>query len=282
MNWSKTKTILIIALIITNAVMIAYLYSENSFQDNPAISDRMVYQDVILALKGRGIEVAFSETPRTEGIQAVEAAYQRYDIETLGPRFLSGAITENAKGTEAVSGMESLRVMNDIKLIYENRGLPVSTTLPAEEEALGMARRFLADHGYPEDENTVLTSVRVTGMDIEVIFGQQTSHRHIENGVMRLIVADKGIRSFERSWLKIMKIREMTYEVIPPGQALLKLSEQLSPKIDSGQPVVITAMTLGYKLDTDVLNTNILSGDLSPYWRFTTRSGITYSVKALQ
>ncbi len=282
MNWSKTKTILIIALIITNAVMIAYLYSENSLQDNPAVSDRMVYQDVIGVLKDRGIEVAFSETPRTEGIQAVEAAYQTYDRETLGPRFLTGTLTGNAKGTEVVSAAGSLRVLNGIKLIYENRELPVSTVLPAEEEALGMARRFLAEHGYPEDENTALTSVRVTGKDIEVIFGQQTSHRHIENGVMRLIVADKGIRSFERSWLNIVKVREMTYEVIPPGRALLKLSEQLSPERDSDQSVVITAMTLGYKLDTDVLNTNILSGDLSPYWRFTTRSGITYSVKALQ
>lgn len=282
MNWSKTKTILIIALIITNTVMLAYLYSENSIQDNPAISDRMVYQDVISVLKDRGIQVAFPETPKTEGIQAVEAAYQTYDLKAIAPRFLSGEITSNAKGTESLSGTERLRVLNDITLFYENSGLPAATVPPAEEEALGMARRFLSDRGYPVDENTVLSSVRVTGKDIEVVFGQQTSHRHIENGEMRLLVTDKGVRTFERTWLKIMKVREMTYEVIPPGQALLKLSEKLGQESSSGQPVTITAMTLGYKLDTDVLNTNILSGDLSPYWRFTTRSGKTYSVKALQ
>lgn len=282
MNWSKTKTILIIALLITNAVMLAYLYSENRIQDNPTVSDRMVYQDVIDVLKDRGIQVAFQGTPKTEGIQAVEAAYQTYDLEGIAPHFLSGRITCNTKGTECLSGNESLHVLNGIKLVYENSGLPASTAAPAEEEALGMARRFLADHGYPEDENTVLSSVRVIDKDIEVMFGQQTSHRHIENGVMRLLVTDKGVRTFERTWLRIVKVREMTYEVIPAGQALFKLSEQLSQEGGLEMPVMITAMTLGYKLDTDVLNTNILSGDLSPYWRFTTRSGITYAVKALQ
>ena len=282
MNWSKTKTILIIALLITNAIMLGYLYSERRLQDNTAITDRMVYQDVIKVLNERGIQVAFQEAPKIEGIEAVEAAYQTYDLSTIAPRFIGGEFKLNTEDTEASSGSESLRVKDGTTLIYENTGLPVSSVAPAEEEALAMARKFIAQRGYPADENTVLSSVRITGKDIEVMFVQHVSHRQIENGVMRLVVTDHGIRTFERTWLRIIKVREMTYEIIPPGQALLKLSEQLGKPAGVKQAVTITAMTLGYKLDTDALNTNILSGDLSPYWRFSTRSGITYSVKALQ
>ncbi len=282
MNWSKTKTILIIALLITNAIMLGYLYSERRLQDNTAITDRMVYQDVIKVLNERGIQVAFQEAPKIEGIEAVEAAYQTYDLSTIAPRFIGGEFKLNTEDTEASSGSESLRVKDGTTLIYENTGLPVSSVAPAEEEALAMARKFIAERGYPADENTVLSSVRITGKDIEVMFVQHVSHRQIENGVMRLVVTDHGIRTFERTWLRIIKVREMTYEIIPPGQALLKLSEQLGKPAGVKQAVTITAMTLGYKLDTDALNTNILSGDLSPYWRFSTRSGITYSVKALQ
>lgn len=282
MNWSKTKSILIIALLITNAVMLWYLYSERRLQDNHSISDAMVYQDVLTVLKDRNIQVAFKGMPKTEGIQAVEASYQTYDLEALAPRFLAGESTLNSVGTEAHTPQGNLRIVDGIRLVYENRDLDESSNPPAEEEALEMARKFLSAHGYQVDENTILSSVRVVGKDIEVVFNQQTSHRLIENGVMRLVVADKGIRSFERTWLRILKVREMTYEVIPPGRALLKLSETIPDEPTAAQPVVITGMTLGYKLDTDALIADVLSGDLSPYWRFTTRNGITYSIEALQ
>ncbi len=282
MNWSKTKSILIIALLITNAVMLWYLYSEKRLQDNHSISDAMVYQDVLTVLKDRNIQVAFKGMPKTEGIQAVEASYQTYDLEAQAPRFLTGESTLNFEGTEAHTPQGNLRIIDGIQLVYENRDLEESSIAPAEEEALEMARKFLSAHGYQVDENTILSSVRVVGKDIEVVFNQQTSHRLIENGVMRLVVADKGIRSFERTWLRILKVREMTYEVIPPGRALLKLSETIPDEPTAAQPVVITGMTLGYKLDTDALITDVLSGDLSPYWRFTTRNGITYSIEALQ
>lgn len=282
MNWSKTKSILIIALLITNAVMLWYLYSEKRLQDNHSISDAMVYQDVLTILKDRNIQVAFKGMPETEGIQAVEASYQTYDLEALAPRFLAGESTLNFDGTEAHTSQGNLRIIDGIRLVYENKDLDESSIPPAEEEALEMARKFLSAHGYQVDENTILSSVRVVGKDIEVVFNQQTSHRLIENGVMRLVVADQGIRSFERTWLRILKVREMTYEVIPPGRALLKLSETIPDEPTEAQPVVITGMTLGYKLDTDALITDVLSGDLSPYWRFTTRNGITYSIEALQ
>jgi len=283
MNWSKTKTILIVALLITNAVMLSYLYSEKRLRDNPAVSDRMVYQDVIAVLKERNILVAFQGTPKTDGVQAVEASYQTYELQTLAPLFLPSGFTINLEGTEAVSAKESLKVLGGTHLLYENNSLPEPIEALAEEEALEMARKFLSGHGYPVDENAQLSSVKVSGKDIEVVYGQQTSHRQIENGVMRLVVSDQGIRSFERTWLRILKVREMTYEIIPPGKALLKLSEEI-PMEDqlSGQQIAITEMTLGYKLDTDALNTDILSGDLSPYWYFTTRSGKPYTIKALQ
>jgi len=282
MNWNKTKTILIIALLITNAVMLGYLYSEKRLQNNPVVSDRMVYQDVLTVLKARNIHVAFQEMPETEGIQAVEAAYQTYDLTALAPRFLKGKFELNPGETKARSGQETLEVLEGIRLLYENKGLPPSVKIPAEEEALDMARKFLAAHDYAVDENTILSSVKIRENDLEVVFGQQASHRQIENGVMRLVVSDQGVRSFERTWLKILKVREMTYDIIPPGRALLKLSELVADEQESGQPTVITAMTLGYKLDTDALNADIQSGDLSPYWRFTTRSGRPYTVKALQ
>lgn len=282
MNWSKTKSILIIALLITNAVMLWYLYTQKRLQDNHSISDAMVYQDVLTVLKDRNIQVAFKGIPKTEGIQAVEASYQTYDLEALVPRFLIGESTLNSEGTEAHTPQGNLRIIDGIRLVYENRDLDESSNPPAEEEALDMARKFLSAHGYQVDENTILSSVRVVGKDIEVVFNQQTSHRLIENGVMRLVVADQGIKSFERTWLRILKVREMTYEVIPPGRALLKLSETIPDEPTAAQPVVITGMTLGYKLDTDALIADVLSGDLSPYWRFTTRNGITYSIEALQ
>lgn len=283
MNWNKTKTILIIALLITNVIMLGYLYTENRLLNNPAISDRMVYQDVLAVLKERNIQVAFQEMPQAEGIQAVEAAYETYDLTAVAPRFLKGKFELNPGETQARSGQETLQIQGGISLLYENKGLPPSVKVPAEEEALDMARKFLAAHYYAVDENTILNSVRIRENDLEVVFGQQASHRQIENGVMRLVVSDQGVRSFERKWLRILKVREMTYEIIPPGRALMKLSEEI-PREDqlSGQQIIITAMTLGYKLDTDALNTNIQSGDLSPYWRFTTRSGRTYTVKALQ
>lgn len=282
MNWRKTKTILIIALLITNAVMLGYLYWENRQQSHPDVVDRMVYGDVLAILENRNIQVVFPEPPKTESLQAVEAAYETYDLEAQAHRFLPEDFQLDEELGEARFGREILSINDSIRLRYANNGLPASGSLPAEEAALDTARKFMAAHGYPADENTILSSVRVLGKDLEIEFSQQTSHRQIENGVMRLVVSDQGVRSFERTWLKILGVREMTYTVIPPGRALLKLSEILAREPSTGQPVVITAMTLGYKLDTDALNTNILSGDLSPYWRFTTRSGITYPVKALQ
>lgn len=282
MNWSKTKTILIIALLITNAVMLGYLYSQKKGQENAAVLDRMVYQDVLKVLTDRKIQVAFPGIPETDGVQAVEAAYETYDLPLVAKRFMGESFEVNGEGTEASLKGQRVRVLNDIKLFYEDTSIPPSSKVLAEEAALEIARKFIIAHGYPLDENTLLSSVKVKGKDIEVVFGQQTSHRLIENGMMRLMVGEGGVHSFERTWLKVLAVREMTYEIIPAGRALMKLSEQLSNDLSPDQTAVITGMTVSYKLDTDAVNSNILSGDLSPYWRFTTRSGITYSIKALQ
>jgi len=281
MNWSKTKTILIIALIITNAVMLGYLYLEHRQQTNTAVADRQVYRDVVSVLAARDITVAFQNMPETEGVQAVEAEYETPDLEALAPAFLPEGYTLSETEPVAQAGQETLTVADGVRLLYKNNGLPEAAGALAEEEALELARQFLSDHGYPLDENTRLGGLRILDSEVEVTFVQQLGHRLIENGQMRLMVSAQGVRSFERTWLRILEVREMTYEIIPPGRALLKLSETL-PKDPGSPPVIITSMTVGYRLDTDALSAHILSGDLSPYWRFTTRTGVTYSVKALQ
>lgn len=281
MNWSKTKTILIIALLITNAVMLGYLFQEHRQKTDAMVADRMIYQDVISVLASRDITVGFQGMPETAGVQAVEAAYLQQDVTEAAARLLpEGYRVKEGEGV-AELGARSVTVSDGIRLLYRDEGLAASGDVLAEEEALETARKFLAEHGYDAGENARLSSIRNIGGDIEIVYMQQLGHRLIENGQMRLVISSQGVRSFEYSWLKILKVREMAFDIIPPGRALLKLSE-LIPIEAEMPPIVITSMTVGYRLDTDALNTHILSGDLSPYWRFATRTGVTYSVKALQ
>lgn len=282
MNWSKTKSTLIIALVITNIIMLAYIFSERQMQKSPEVYDRMVYSDVLKVLESRNITVAFSAVPPIEGIQAVEAAYQSYDLGNMADRFLPNGYAVSSDGTEATFAGQKLRIIDRRQLIYDNKDVEPSTETMAEEEGLAVARKFMEDHGYSVDETMRLSSVRVVPEGMEVVYGQQIGHRDVENGLMRVVVSGAAVRRFERSWLNVLKVREMNYSIIPPGRALLKLTEQLSSEQGHGTPIIITAMTVGYQLDTNAINTYILSGDLSPYWRFTTRSGVTYSVKALQ
>lgn len=217
MNWSKTKTILIIALIITNAVMLGYLYLEHRQQTNTAVADRLVYRDVVSVLAARDITVAFQNMPETEGVQAVEAEYETPDLEALAPAFLPEGYTLSETEPVAQAGQETLTVADGVRLLYKNNGLPEAAGALAEEEALELARQFLSDHGYPLDENTRLGGLRILDSEVEVTFVQQLGHRLIENGQMRLMVSAQGVRSFERTWLRILEVREMTYEIIPPG-----------------------------------------------------------------
>ncbi|MBK5251388.1 MAG: two-component system regulatory protein YycI [Peptostreptococcaceae bacterium] len=263
MDWTKAKTILIIAFIITNAFLFYNLEKDGPSSDNLSGLAAERIEEVEEILDKRGISLPLGIPREMPEVASLEVAYFQIDKYAEAEAFLVNGFNP---GDDSFSkGPEALRVLEGKMLVYENTEV-FQGDEPSIDDAVDSAEVFLEEKGFSLKDAILESAISENGL-VELIYVQIVKDLPLENGRMELLVSTLGVARIERIWMEVISVGDSARKVIPAAKALLMALETLEERRINE----IEGMDLIYLFDTKKTSLSkwqdIKSGTALPVWR---------------
>lgn len=276
LEWSKTKSILIIGLILTNVILSLYLFSSDSLFSKGDISEDQSLKEVISILEKNNIYINMDSVNYYQIIQDLELEYEIYELDKIGKSIIDGdfEVDENA----AYSDNERVEIYSNTEIVYENENNSTENSDADSKNAEIVADKFISKIGFSNDDKYIF-STSINDNTTTITYKQSYNGFFLEDTYMNVVVKGDTVVEFNRKWFKIKNVYDNNRRVIAPSKALFLFMDQFE---NSNSKIIITDISFGYKLDTGVINSNVASGDAFPYWRIRTESDKIYFIEAIE
>lgn len=234
MDWTKAKSILIVALLVTNLVLIATYFSQNNrFWDD----EREMRDVTVKLLEEKNI---FVETDIPEGHRRMPKLTVSFDK----------ADEEIVKEQLALQKSLPIRERSDENLIAVTESFI---------EACGLMTDTVTFDRIEHKENETL-----------VTYKNYINGVAIEDSSIICTIRNGKITDFQRNWLKPVEINDIEKEVIPARAALIKFMSENT----EGEKINIEDISLVYWLDSSVFDAEAPITDTAfPAWKITYNRG---------
>lgn len=204
MNWSKAKTILIIALIITNGILLYTVYSEENPMDPSLDEDFIGEVERALGEIGIGLETPI---PRFKpSLYGLIVEYEMKEIEALNQDFFKGQGVISTKGegfSEINYENELVSLINDKMILYESKDREEIYKIESATEAVEIGLNFLQERNF--DIKDMRTSfVRMEDDLYTIEFTKVYKDNLLESTFTNMQVDNSGVKNFQRSWLNVL------------------------------------------------------------------------------
>lgn len=275
MDWSRIKTTLILALVLTNVILGTFVWIG---RDDSQKSESQQLENVLTILKSQNIHIKTAEMKIPNEMPVLEATYQLYDLEAIAKGFYKDEYYQ--VNDSYVDNRSKLEVFNKNTLIYQVLDAMVSDEI-APEEALEIAEAFLDSIGFNSEEK-VLEAINNEDDETVVTFAHTLEGQFVNGSFMSLRIKGKEVVFFERQWLSVEKVNSRTVHLIPLSKAFYSLVGEVNKiRADEQTPIEISSFELGYVMDQKIFDTKIQSGEAFPYYRFITSTGLKIYVEAI-
>lgn len=228
MDWTKAKTILIVALLITNLVLLATWFSQGSRFE----TDAKEMEEVTISLledKGIYIETAIpKERPR---MGSLTVQYDTVDKEKID------------------------------QLLAQQK--PIAQTDQTDENYRIISEAFIEAAGLMT-ENVTFSHIASTGVDTQVFYKNYINDIPIEDSYIICTIREGKLIGFERYWLNPIKINDIEREVTPALAALIRFMTENAQQ----EEIHVQEISLVYWLDSSVIDTESPITDTAfPAWK---------------
>ncbi|MCR3955667.1 MAG: two-component system regulatory protein YycI [Gudongella sp.] len=273
MDWSKAKTILIVALLITNIFLAYFLHGEQEV-GNAVLNPEFIEETE--ELLGRNGIVLQSDIPTETGqLYNLTVEYEDMLPGTINDRFFAseGVINRNEGAVIEIDyGDEVITLINEKLMIYENPTAEAGNPIDNLEQAMELAKQFLKERGY-ETDDMGLSYWRETENGYYLDFTKIFQDSYIELSYTVVIIEDGRIIRMERTWLNTKEIEETDYKIVPAPKAILELLS-----MEDASNKTITDISLSYYFDPekqDYLDDyqQAMEGRAVPAWRVQFQDG---------
>lgn len=223
MDWSKAKTILIIAFIITNLLLAYVTIGERNIIE-PTFKDSFI-KDVRRLLEEKGISISTQIPKKTPNLYNMIVEYEEVDIKALNKQYLSGhgTMEQDQKGlNKIVKEYESILVLNNRLIVYENKNESSIYNSIDENEAIQLAKEFIKK-GEFQTNDMVITFVKKEGETFYIEFSEVFNGIFIETAFTNLQIDKRGVKRFERLWLKQKQLGDVEIRINTAPKSILAL-----------------------------------------------------------
>lgn len=283
MDWSKTKTILIIALVLTNLMLLTTFFIEQSRFE--VESDNNL-KDVVKLYENKGVairqkELDFPETIKSVNIEfkmipatvvdAILGANYEYD----GNQYLSGNQTIVLKDTELIYAIDhhQTRVTQDLLTAL------INAVEIKSEETINTYKKTAQDFLDKADLIGNFDTIEAYELgDYTLLKGHQSHEGIILAESKSNFWFYKGeLVGFRReNWINISSTAGSKYDIISIDRVLYGIL----PKLSSTD--AIESISIVYKLnDESLLVKDLVMGEALPYYRLVTSHGNEYHIRAV-
>lgn len=227
MDWNKAKNILIIAFIVTNLILLYVIIEDKNNSQTYLTVDQQFVEDVKDRLYLKDIKVD-SDIPKE--IPSMPLLYIEYEIyenpEEIAKNFLGEYTIEEKDGiTYYVNGNERVTVLNGKELVYENTSnnkMFKNFRNIQKEELEEIVVEFLIEHQLDEQDYQ-LTSYKQLNGEYHLRYTKLYNDMLVEISYMKFIIDERGIKSFQRQWIKSIEPIESNITMRAAPDALLRL-----------------------------------------------------------
>lgn len=252
MDWSKAKTIIIIALLLTNIFLI-FTYGDFGEKESSGSFDE---QTLILLLGDRGVELETDIPEKPKAMQLLSVAVIHVPEEEIQALRAS----EGSAELFDLAGMVDDEAFGDIETAY------------VIEAYVDRARNFITALGLMSDSVVFdgIASESQNGGEVVVRFKTMADDFKVEESYMECIFSQGQLVDLKSSWLNPEGYSRKKVSVMDPAVALLSLvSDGDVEKAEAGT-VRVDSIELIYWLDSQAADIEQAVKDTAfPTWRIT-------------
>lgn len=276
MDWSRAKTILIIAFAIVNIVLGANLLVKTYGGFKTVIIHQEEINQAVSILESYGVNVECDIPRKVPAMSFLTVGHQAIEPRKVAKKFFN---TENLKQEKTEDGVsffydkQQLIVMNNgIISYFNNEQEEKKYRNLTSQKAKEIAEEFMQKHGgIPDDAKFDRIFYYDQSNSFLVEYVQQYKDYFLASSYIDVLVTESGVKSYYSSWLKVKGYSGPSKKLISPIHALLKMVDIL--KTQEGV-LTITGIDLGYYSRYY----NAESWQAVPVWRITTQQKESYYI----
>ncbi len=223
MDWSKAKTILIVAFIITN-ILLGFVVFSMEKQEQPTIKQSFI-EDVTKILEKKNIFID-SEIPKEmPKLNALTVEYEILDCDKVNRDFFNGlgSIDRSENDlVEIIKDDEKITISNKRTLKYENNNARLRYEDLDKDMAEAIAMEFLMDKGI-EILDMKLSYVKEDEDRYILDFSKIYNDRYLEIAYTTIQVDNTGVKGLERLWLNTLNEGETPMYISTAPKSILEL-----------------------------------------------------------
>ena len=278
MDWSRTKTILIMALLLTNAILFFVLYGDRLGVDDIEEIEQTQLKGVIQLLKSEEIYLVSEVSGHDQYLSDIRLTYETYEDENI-VKILLGDVYSKVEDRYLSKDAE-IRILGTKDLIYKRLNVMGGVVETDIDKAELLATEFLETKGLMDSSVSYWTKSMQDNGSVMVEFRQVENGNFVESAYMTMTVSGDEITELKRKWFGSIQIEDTIKHIESPAKALFRLLPEIDSSNTIERPVKIVSMDLGYRLVSNILTINFQEGEPSPYWRFMTSSGEVIYIEA--
>lgn len=244
MDWSKAKTILIIAFIVTNLLLAYMLYDNNTIAE-PTVSDEFI-ADAIKLLKSKDITLNCDIPKDIPSLSMMTVEYEVNNVNEINKGFFNGTCIGSMQEegiVEFKKDKEIVKIMEDKQLIYENENDENKYPNLNEEKAIYIAEEFLKDKGFTKEDmklNYKSNYKNTYYLEYTKIY----NGIYVERTYSKFKIDKRGVKRFERLWLNTKEVGDNEIYISTAPKAILGLLN-----MESAYGKVVDDISLCYYFD---------------------------------
>lgn len=246
MDWSKAKTILIFAFLITNVLLMSVLISSEKHLDSTLKKEFI--DEGIKILKTKDISIKTEIPTEIPSLNSLIVEYETVDISQANSKFFDnkGFVNHDDEGLIEISkDKEYISIKNGKRLIYENKDSSKLYTVLNEELSEDIVRNFLSGKSY-DISDMKLSYIKEDKGEYNLMFSKLYKGRYLETAYVNAVVDSRGVKKLERMWLKAKDESENPIYINTAPKAIMNL---LSMDETHGKSII--DISLCYYFDPD-------------------------------
>lgn len=227
MDWQKSKTTLIVSLIITNLILFVLVLINFTGSLDQSLSPKSI-ENTKKILEDYDIEIACAIPKRHPKLPSLLVEFESYDEDSLKRRFFNNAGTITHPSTDRVEinwNDEHINLFNYRRIFYEYSGSKEKYELEDKKDAEKIVNDFLVSHKYRIDDMNLNYYTEEEGK-CYLNYTKIYEGKILESSYTNFVVDKRGVLSMDRLWLNVLEKSKKKTTLSSATRALLGLVDK--------------------------------------------------------
>jgi len=239
MDWSKSKTILILMLLALNIFL---LISIMFYKDVFTVSNDTI-ENTVSILESRNVHLKCDIPQQSGKMPAIVYDNSHFNIDKIIQKLSDDVDLDTERlvqENDIIMGEKKITLKEGNVLAYENANPSGNVNVNNMDEVEKCAKKFLSDIGIKISAYKLDRQSRNEAGEVSLHYIEKYGKHLVYDSYVDIVIGEKGVRSLSYSKKNFKKLSSDSVNVMPAHQVLLK-------NFNKDDNVVIVTMDIGYK-----------------------------------